>query len=77
MIISGLTAQLERTHKLFMADFGPAFGGRPAGEPQSHGRADLGGGDYAALDRLLERDPAAYEAALARMSPAERDRYGF
>jgi len=70
-------AQLEKAHKLFLADFGPAFGGTAAHQPGGgDARGDMGGGDYAALDRLLERDPAAYEAALARMSPAELERYG-
>lgn len=32
-------------------------------------------GKYAALDRLIETDPLAYEAALAKMSPAESDAY--
>ncbi|QGM96250.1 hypothetical protein [Methylocystis parvus] len=78
MIISGLTAQLEKADKLFVADFAAALGGAAAHQPGGDGgRGDLGGGDYAALDRLADADPVAYEAALARMSPAERDRYGF
>lgn len=32
-------------------------------------------GRYAALDRLIETDPLAYEEALAKMSPAESDAY--
>lgn len=32
-------------------------------------------GKYAALDRLIDTDPLAYEAALAKMSPAETDAY--
>lgn len=32
-------------------------------------------GKYAALDRLIETDPLAYEAALAKMTPAESDAY--
>lgn len=70
-------AQLEKAHRHFLADFGPAFGGAAAHEPAGHdGRGDNGGGDYAALDRLADADPVAYEAALARMSPSELERYG-
>ncbi|KDR25955.1 hypothetical protein [Caballeronia zhejiangensis] len=37
--------------------------------------ADTSGNKYAALDRLAETDPMAYEEQLARMSKAERDAY--
>jgi hypothetical protein len=37
--------------------------------------ADTSGNKYAALDRLLETDPIAYENALAKMTKAERDAY--
>lgn len=68
-------AQLEKAHKLFVADFGAAFGG-PAHQPAGDGgRGDLGGGKYAALDRLAESDPMAYERALAKMSDAEQAEY--
>lgn len=36
---------------------------------------DTDDGRYSGLDRLAERDPVAYEAALARMSDAEREAY--
>lgn len=72
-------AQLEKAHKLFVADFGPAFGGKsetPAPKPAGDGgRSDLGGGKFAALDRLAESDPMGYERALAKMSDAEQAEY--
>jgi hypothetical protein len=39
----------------------------------------VNGGDYLALDLRADTDPVAYEAALARMSPAEQffRLYGF
>ncbi len=72
-------AQLDMAFKLFKQDVGGALGAPALHQPvgQRHGQADVGGGDYSALDRLADADPVAYEAALARMSPAERDRYGF
>lgn len=45
----------------------PTLGRVPAAET-----ADVSGGRYAVLERLAGADPAAYEAALARMSDAER-----
>lgn len=36
---------------------------------------DMSGGKYAALDRLAETDPDAYEAAVAKMSTAEFEAY--
>ena len=39
------------------------------------GMTDTDSGEYAQLDRLMNSDPLAYEAALAKMSPAEADRY--
>ena len=36
---------------------------------------DTDGNRYAALDRLMETDPLGYEAALGKMSKAERDAY--
>lgn len=36
---------------------------------------DTDGNRYAALDRLMESDPLGYEAALGKMSKAERDAY--
>lgn len=36
---------------------------------------DAAGGKYAALDRLADTDPAAYEEAIAKLSDAERDAY--
>lgn len=36
---------------------------------------DTSGNRFAALDRLADSDPLAYEAQLARMSPADRDAY--
>lgn len=36
---------------------------------------DTTGGQYAHLDRLASNDPAAYEAAMAKMSDGERDAY--
>lgn len=69
-------AQLEKAHKLFMADFGPGFGGAAAHQPAGDGgRGDLGGGKFAALDRLAEADPMGYERALAKMSDAEQAEY--
>jgi hypothetical protein len=69
-------AQLEKAHKLFVADFGAAFGGAPAHQPAGDGgRGDLGGGRFAALDRLATTDPLAYERALAKMSDAEQAEY--
>ena len=36
---------------------------------------DMGGGKYAALDRLANTNPIAYEEAIAKMSDADRDAY--
>lgn len=36
---------------------------------------DTDGGKFARLERLSDKDPIAYEEALAKMSPADRDRY--
>jgi hypothetical protein len=33
------------------------------------------GGEFAHLDRLMDKDSVAYEAALKRLSPADQDRY--
>lgn len=68
-------AQLEKARREFLADFGPAFDGQSAHEePASYGG---GGGDkFAQLDRLMERDPLAYEEAIGRLSDAERRAYG-
>lgn len=67
-------AQLQKAHRLFLDDFGSAFdghGGRD--ESTSYG----GGGDkFAQLDRLMERDPMAFEEAVGRLSAAERAAYG-
>ncbi len=69
-------AQLEKAHKLFMNDFGPGFGSAPAHQPAGDGgRGDLGGGKFAALDRLATTDPLAYEKAIAKMSDAEQAEY--
>jgi hypothetical protein len=70
-------AQLEKAHKLFMADMGEAFGAPSARQPASHGEcSDMdGGGRFAALDRLAETDPMAYERAVAKMSEAEQAAY--
>ncbi|QGM97705.1 hypothetical protein [Methylocystis parvus] len=69
-------AQLEKAHKLFVADFGPAFGTPAAHQPSGEGeRGDLGGGKFATLDRLAESDPMGYERALAKMSDAEQAEY--
>ena len=49
----------------------PTLGGLPA--------ADMtptdGDGEFAGLDRLAEKDPEAFERALAKMSDEQRDRY--
>lgn len=36
---------------------------------------DTSGNRYAAMDRLMNSDPLAYEEAVAKMSPSERDAY--
>lgn len=73
-------AQLDKAYKLFMQDVGGALGvaQRAAAYDamgDQGGRA-VGGSDFAALDRLAETDPMAYERAVARMSPEEVDLYG-
>jgi hypothetical protein len=44
--------------------------GLPAADPE-----DVGTGDFAQLDRLMETNPEAFEDAMARMPAAERERY--
>jgi hypothetical protein len=69
-------AQLEKAHKLFVSDFGAASFGAGAHQPASDGaRDDMGGGRFAALDRLAEADPMAYEQAYAKLSEAEQAAY--
>lgn len=64
-------AQLEKAHKAFLADFGGSFS-RQAGKEASPSR-ETGGSDFAAIDRL---EGLAYERAIAKMTPAEREAYG-
>ncbi|RTL88120.1 MAG: hypothetical protein EKK29_05975 [Hyphomicrobiales bacterium] len=76
-------AQLAKAHKLFLADF-DGFGRLPASrsprayEPEPGSRADHSrdAADFAALDRLAETDPRAYERRISRMSADERQAYG-
>lgn len=51
-------------------DLPPILAGVPAATA-----SETDDGKYAALDRLMETDPLAYEAALAKMSPTESDAY--
>lgn len=62
--------QLELAHRLYFEDMASA--GLPAGGGH---RAGSGGAGFAALDRLAQDDPLAYEAALAGLSDDERERY--
>ena len=48
----------------------PTLAGFPASDSN-----EANDGRFATLDRLIETDPSAAEAAIARLSPAERDAY--
>lgn len=48
----------------------PSIGGLPAADAE-----DTDGGEFAALDRLGETDPLAYERALEKMPDAKREQY--
>ncbi len=52
------------------AEIPPSLGKMPAAE-----MTDAGEGRFAALDRLMDADPLKFEAALAKLSAAERDDY--
>jgi len=51
-------------------DVPPTLGNLPAAEPES-----VDGGRWAALDRLADSDPSAYEEKLASMPDEERNAY--
>lgn len=72
-------AQLAKAHKLFVADFGKLSAARRASdygaEPGSAADHARDSRDFAHLDRLADSDPIAYEAAIARMSPDDIDKY--
>lgn len=60
----------QQTPQRAVRNVPPTLARVPAAEPES-----LDGGKYAALDRLAAADPIAYEAAVAKMSEAERSQY--
>lgn len=73
LIEDGLLASDKPTQKAAAsprADLPPNLAKLPAAENE-----DTNGGRFASLERLLEKDPIAYEEALAKMSDAERNAY--
>lgn len=63
--------QLDKAHRLYLAEMeGAGFGIATVSEGSNGSRHD-----FAALDRLADEDPEAYEAAVAGMSDAEIERY--
>lgn len=53
-----------------LAEIPPTLAGVPAADI-----TDTDGGEFSHLDRLADTDPEKFEAALARLSSADRDRY--
>lgn len=63
--------QLDKAHKLYLSEMeGVGFGIATVNEDSQNSRHA-----FAALDRLAEEDPEAYEARIAGMSEADRDAY--
>lgn len=63
-------AQLSKAYRLFMSDLQTGA----SGGDDDHSAASEQSG-FAHIDRLIESDPMKAEAALARMSPEEMERY--
>lgn len=63
-------AQLSKAYRQFMSD----MRGDGAGGDDDHAAASEASG-FAQIDRMIENDPLRAEAALARMSPEEMERY--
>jgi len=64
------TASTEKTAAKPRRELPPNLAKVPAADVE-----DTSGNRYAVLDRLSNTDPIAYEEAINRMSPAERDAY--
>jgi hypothetical protein len=66
-------AQLAKAHKLFLKDFGGSNLSAGADDPPAS--RGISPGDFAALDRLADSDPAAFEKRIASMSEEAREAY--